>query len=377
LEHLDPLPWPILSDESGVVYIPFLNNIVEVKKNGITTINYKELKSHVVWKDQIIKREFNGMRNFHDSVFNVFMKNIANNDETRLNGFKSALGYLMHCHSSPSKGQAVILYDQAITNIKRPQGGTGKGIIAQALGQIRKVTKIDGKNYKSEDRFKFQQAELSTQIMSVDDPNANFDFTSLFSDLTDGLQIQKKHQQSIAFEREKSPKFLIPSNTILQAEGSSEKRRQYVLELSDHYSKQIINGDEEPIMTEHGCVFFDKDDWSEDEWSMFYAFMIDCVLYYLRNGLVNVKPLNVATNRLLQITSEEFVEWTNSQNFRPNILYNTNELFLDFRNTYLGEDSNFKQRSFSKQLKEYASIRGWNHSVKRSNGTQQFQFTVA
>lgn len=377
LEHLDPLPLPILSDGPDVSYVPFLNTIVEIKKEGIRTIGYRELNTHVVWKDQIIQRPFSGICEHSKSHFVKFLMNITENDEKRFSGFKSALGYLMHHYSSPSKGQAVLFYDQQITNFRHPQGGTGKGLIAQALSQIRKVTKIDGKHYKPEDKFKFQRVELSTQIVWIDDPKANFDFSDLFSCLTDGLTIEKKHMQSILCPPEKSPKFLIPSNSILGNEGSSNKRRQFPLELSDYYSKQIIKGDEEPIMQEHGCIFFDRQDWNPHEWDMFYSYMIGSILFYFQNGLVHVEPLNVAANRLAQLTTDEFYEWSMAKEFETGVIYNTGDLFAEFRNTYFGEDSNLKQRWFTNQLKEFASFKGWKHLVKRTNGKQQFEFTVA
>lgn len=376
LEHLDIVPKPILQDGPDVSYVPFRNTVVVITKDTIRTTPYNEMDGHVVWKDQIISKEYNGICNYDKSHFVRFVRNVTNRDEARFESFKSALGYLMNSHSLPSKGQAVILYDQTITDTRRPQGGTGKGLIANALKQVRCVIKIDGKRYNPEDRFKFQLVKPSSQIVWLDDPKPSFDFTDLFSCLTDGLTIEKKHQKSILIEPDRSPKFLLCSNSIIETQGSSNKRRQFILELSDYYSKQICKGNEEPIIAEHGCIFFDDNDWDQHEWDMFYSFMFDCTKCYLEKGLIYLDPLNVAANRLAQLTSDEFYEWSTAYDFEVQKPYNTKELFEEFRNIYFGEDSNLKQRWFTKQLREYAIANGWRHRAFRSNGQQLFEFAV-
>lgn len=377
LEHLNDLPKTVLHDDFDVSFIPFENVIVQITSSGIELVPYKDLKNFVVWKNHIISRHFNGLSEYTSSHFYRFLMNVSNQSTQRYNALISAMGYLMHNFNSPSKGQSVLLYDEDITNIRKPQGGTGKGIITQALKQVRNVAKVDGKNYKSEDRFKFQQVDPDTHIVCIDDPKPNFDFPDLFSGLTDGLTIEKKHQKSFLFSPEKSPKFIIPSNSILPGEGSSIRRRQYIIELSNYYSKQIQKGNEEPVIQEHGCVFFDKEDWDDHEWNMFYSLMINAIMYYLENGLVYCEPVNVGLNRLTQSTSEEFVEWCIDKNLELDLKYKTTELFTDFRDTYYGEDSNFKQRTFTMQLKDFAEYKGWEHHITRSNGDQIFWFTVA
>jgi hypothetical protein len=39
----------------------------------------------------------------------------------------TGIGYLMHHYFRESEGQAVILYDESITDLNTPMGGSGKG----------------------------------------------------------------------------------------------------------------------------------------------------------------------------------------------------------------------------------------------------------
>lgn len=68
---------------------------------------------------------------------------------------KTAIGYLLHFYCRESEGQAVIFYDEAVTDTRTPMGGTGKGVLMSAIKAIRNVAKIDGKHFKSENRFLF------------------------------------------------------------------------------------------------------------------------------------------------------------------------------------------------------------------------------
>lgn len=374
--HFQILPLEILSDEKEVSYLPFLNGVVRITSCESRLIPYEELIDQCVWKEQRIPRLFDPSTNGSECEFVKFLMNVTDHQGDRFTSFKSALGYLMHTYSHPSGGQAVVLYDKNI-DFNLPQGGTGKGVMANALKQIRFVTKIDGRRFKPGNQFNLQSVQSLTQIVWLDDVRQDFDFSTLFSSLTDGLTVERKHQSEILTPPEESPKILITSNSVFEIFGTSNKRRQFLLELSDHYSKQIKIGTEEPITAEHGGKFFDNDSWNQREWNNFYSFMIECIRFYLDNGLVACDTINVSMNRLSQATSVDFNEWTDAKAFVIDHKYETKPLFEEFILTYYGEDSKFSQRGFSKWLKAFAQTKGWRHRVTRSNGIQFFEFTVA
>lgn len=130
--------------------------------------------------------------------------------------------------------------------------------------------------------------------------------------------------------------MLISTNSIVKGEGSTNKRRQHIIEFSNYYQKFIINGLEEPIIQEHGCLFFDKEDWLEEEWNMFYNLMISGLTLYFQIGLHSYELKNVDQNKLIQSTNNDFNEWSTNQNFELNNQYLTTELYNDFQSTYYG-----------------------------------------
>jgi hypothetical protein len=161
----------------------------------------------------------------------------------------------------------------------------------------------------------------------------------------------------------------------LNNSGSSNKGRQYVVEFSNHYSKKIITGNEEPIVEEHNGLFF-SDNWSIEEWNLFYNWMLLAVMFYLKKGLVNQPLINTSKNRLLQTTEPEFVQWVDAQNFTTNEKYPTKNLFMEYVSTYYGESSKFPQKRFSKWVKLYAASLNWKYDSTRSNGIDYFIFKL-
>ena len=374
LEHLSPHTKPILRDTKDEAYFFFKNQIVKITKDGLQYLQYRTITNECIWRTQIIESDFDYNVEYKDCHFARFIKNVCNDEQDRITAFISAIGYLLHNYSHPSKGQAVIAYDEEITDLKNPMGGTGKGLLANAIKQLRNVAKIDGKKFDPSDKFKYQDITESTQVVWLDDVKPELGFETFHSVLTDGWSIEKKFKQQFYIKPEDSPKMFICSNAILNGKGTTNKRRQSIIEFSNHYSKQIKVGNEEPIKKEHGCIFFANYDWDIQEWNMFFSFMLDCVKIYLSEGMQSYTYRGLNKNMLIQSTSEEFYNWVEEQNFEVNKQYETKEKFEDFKITYYGIESDFKQRGFTNWLKKFAESKEWKFTVKTSNATQYFSF---
>lgn len=376
LAHLYPLSKEILRDDAKTAYFPFKDAIVKVSKVKMELVRYEELGNKCVWKRHIIDRETPPIHSIEgvECKFGDFIWLVSGSDAERRSAFRTAIGYLLHTHTKPSEARAVLLYDEKRGNGSTPNGGTGKGVIAKAIGQIRMVTRIDGKGYRSDSQFKFQQVTHETQVVWLDDPKSDFSFSDLFSVISEGMTIEKKNQTAFTINGERSPKVLLCSNTILSSKGTSHTRRQHVLELDDHYRTLMEQGDPEPIVTQHGGRFFDKDDWDKEEWSRFYLYMLLCARDYLIHGLMPFEPVNVAVNELIQQTSDKFVQWATEQEFQLATKYDTKKFFDEFRGVHCGDDPQFKQRGFTELLKQWAAFKGWKLEVKRSNSRSHFQF---
>jgi hypothetical protein len=378
LQHLNAHEVPFLKDTETSSFYAFQNGLVEVTSDAISDpVPFDSIGNKCIWESQIIKRDFVNVA--HDDVifeseFSKFISNVCNHDEKRVHSISSAIGYLMHGHSIPSLTKAVILNDEEVTGRDEPQGRTGKGIVAQSLMKLKPTIKIDGKEFITGDKFHFQRIEPSTQIAWLDDPKPDFEFSVIFSAITDGLTVERKFLPQIYFEPSESPKWLISSNTVLNNAGSSNKGRQYVVEFSNHYSKKILTGNEQPIVEEHNGMFFDS--WSNREWNLFYNWMLVAVSFYLKYGLADQPLINTSKNRLLQTTEPEFVAWVDDQSFITEKLYPTKSMFADYVSTYYGDSSKFPQKRFSKWIKQYASSVNWKYDSTRSNGIDYFIFKL-
>lgn len=374
LEHLPNHEGEILRDTKDKAYFCFKNTIVEVDKNGPTLVPYSSLLGKWVWEDQIIDRDIELATDVTNSHFLRFIFNVCNQEDDRIFSMFSAIGYLLHNHSSPTLGQAVIAYDEELSDRDNPMGGTGKGLFANALKQIRSVVKIDGKKFDSSDRFRYQDVSESTQIVWLDDIKPNFSFSTFHSVLTDGWSVEQKYKGQFFIDPNDSPKLYLCSNSILTGGGTTNVRRQHIIEFSNHYSRQIKKGNEEPIKTEHGCIFFD--DWNSQEWNMFYTFMLMCVTHYLKEGLMTYEHRGLKKNTLLQATSEDFYTWTAEQEFITNVWYGTKKLYELFIKLCYGGKADLQQRGFTNWLRIYASCNGWELKTKASNSIQLFSFAA-
>lgn len=356
LELLEEDNTPEMRDTKTAAYFPFKNTVVKVTRQGIETIEYSDLQNLVVWESHINKHDYNSPNNNSTGMFEQFIINVSNNDPERVKAVKTGLGYVLNAHNSSSQGQAVILYDEEITDLKNPKGGTGKGLIIQALGKMRATSVISGKHYNADDKFAFQNVDQTTQIIAIDDLKPEIPFESFFSNLTDGLTIEQKFKATIKLSAEKTPKFIFTSNSILGGGGSSTRRRQFILELSNYYSKNIEAGNEKPIITQHGCEFF-GDEWNGTEWNSFFSFMLNCVRDYLTSGLCTYKLVGVERNRLVQTLGDDFTDWIEEQDFIPGMGYETAVYYQSYKSAFDPFNDRFKQRNFTNLLKKYAGIK--------------------
>jgi len=260
----------------------------------------------------------------------------------------------------------VILSDETINSSEEANGGTGKTLIAQAIGKMRTMVIKDGKHLKGSDRFIYQDVDDSTDILLVDDVQPDFRFDSMFPALTTGIQRERKYEQKTFIPYERSPKIIIATNYALGGPiGSSTERRKFEIEISNFYGLDFTPYDH------YGHQFFR--DWTSDEWNRFYSFMFECVRLHLERGLVKYSRLNTVRKRLIQSTSESFVEFVEN-NIEVSGRYEKRAV----RDMYVEEYNirDLSQHMFTKWLSRYCAITGLVLNAQRSNGLDYFTFEV-
>lgn len=358
-----------LSDTKDAMFFPYKNGVVKVTKNEIRIIPYSQLTGICIWKGHIIDRYF--VQCSEKSMYELFMQNVSNNEPQRIMAMRCAIGYGLHRYYNEVNTKSIILYDEEITDASSANGGTGKGLYVNALSKLRKTETIDGKKFDSSDKFNLQSVSEETEIVFFDDIRHDFDFERFNSILTNGWEVEAKHQQTLRIPLKDSPKMVIASNSILKCkDGYTAERRQYILEFSNFYSK-LKKQSNTPVIYVHGCEFFYE--WDDKEWLRFDNYMMESCKLYLSKGLPIVETKNVAYNRLLQETSKEFIEWAKEKEFKPNEMYLFKTYFESFKSDCMGNQSDVSVSKFGSWMKFYSKAYKLEYDAQRYNGLTYFK----
>lgn len=342
-------------DTKEECYLYYRNCAVQITKDGLNEIDYLDLDGYV-WKNQIIDRDFISY-DHHKSEFRTFIWYISGQDMSKYNSFKSIIGYLLHSYKTSSKNKAIILNDETISD--NPNGGSGKGLLWNALSKMKKVSMIDGKTFEFSKSFPYQTVSTDCQILVFDDVKKNFSFESLFSVITEGITLEYKGQDAIKIPVEKSPKILITTNYTIGGVGGSFDRRKMEVELSDYFNSKRSPEDV------FGHMLFD--DWNADEWKRFDNYMINCLQEYLTNGLLSHDFNNLETRKFIKITNMEFYEWSKDGNISHNRRIYKGNLYNDFISEY-PDYGNGKYKLSQKRFRSYLEEYGNFYNLKYFEG---------
>ena len=320
-----------IADTKDASYLYYKNCAVKISKEGVITLDYLDLGGYV-WKDHVIDRNFNICDVTGKCDFKKFVSNINGGDEQRVKSMESTLGFLMHGYKNLSFCPAIILNDEVISD--NPEGGTGKGLLMNALSKMKKLVVIDGKSFAFERSFAYQLVSADTQILCFDDVRKHFDFERLFSVVTEGLTLEKKNKDAIKIPFSRSPKIAITTNYAIKGAGNSFARRKWELELHQYYTKEFTPLDE------FGKLMFG--DWNDEDWCEFDNYMIGCLTNYIKTGLVKSKFVNLKIRQLSAETCHEFIEWCGLVDthhnrevmLQPDTRLYKNELYSNFVDEY-------------------------------------------
>lgn len=366
-------------DKDNESYFYFKNGFIVANKSGWIFKSYSELEGYI-WKTQIkqhtikalnTEKDFEAVSNFE---FVSFCRNICSNKKNdfhkdRFNALISGLGYALHDNNSLAQKVALV-FCEANPDIEKSEGGTGKGILLTAIGCLRNIAQIDGKQLEDKNRFAFQKVKLSTQIMLLQDVEKTFNFERLYSAITDGLQVEKKNKEQFTFEANNSPKIIITSNYAIKGNSTSDKRRRHEIELSNYYNLNLTPADE------FGRRFFD--DWTADDWNLFYNFMFSCVSVYLKileannfkSGLLAYEN-NTELKRFITDTGQDFYDFA-VREIKTDITYVTPELRNKFYDYYGYTTKVYTERRFAQSVKKFADFMKYEYTETTKNNHRAF-----
>ncbi|MFT7034802.1 MAG: hypothetical protein ACJA2S_003320 [Cyclobacteriaceae bacterium] len=300
LKLLKTVDIPIDKDSMDSSWFYYQNMAVKVTKEKIEQVQYANLP-HKIWDSRILKRDYMPADGTQ-SDFYTFLFNLAGQNNERFVALLSIMGYLLQRFQNKSVTKAVILVDENMSFDGQANGGSGKTLITEALGKMRELVGMDGKSMKTDSWFKNQRIEKTTSIVRYDDVQRNFSLEILYSMITSGITVERKHKDEFYIAPEDAPKIVISSNYPVKGTGgSTDIRRRCEYEVANYY-----NADHQPI-DDFKKHFFD--DWNEEEWGQFDSLMIYCVQIFLQKGLIIPDPINLVKNKLVNDTCPEFVEY--------------------------------------------------------------------
>lgn len=348
-------------DNSSWFY--FKNSACQVTKKSMRTLEYKDFQGKI-WKNRILKRKFWMLGDNKESQFQQFCFNISRKNEERFEALCSVIGYLLHRCQDLKNPRAVILVDETISSDGTANGGTGKSLLIQAIGKLREVVVMDGKSIKTNSWFKNQRITRTTDVIFYDDVTKDFSLEELYSMITTGITVEKKHRDELYIPPEDAPKICVSSNYIVNgAGGSTDIRRRCDFEIANHYSEKHRPFDE------FKTTFFTG--WDDLEWNRFYHFMLGCVQVYLNKGLIIPDPINLKVNTLINATCQEFVAFVNTGVIEINS-WNSKKTTLELIKEEYPNLSMLTPHQLTKWFKEYARQTDLIYDDRKSGPKYEF-----
>lgn len=365
-----------LRDTESVIYLPFKNVCLKITSDDIGVVQYRDLPDNSYIMANDIIDHYYVEPDKEEAEFSKFAKLITSFENTekaikRLRAYEGSVGYLISRYKTPAECPAIVYSDELMPGETpdRPQGGRGKGTTLRAIGLLRKVSTIPSHSFERNNRFAWQGVH-GTRVILLDDIPRNFKIDSIFSEITEGITIDRKYKIPVHIPFNDCPKFAITTNYSIKTPGVSALRRIHEVELSAYF------GYRRNIRDEFGHNFFD--DWSETEWHRFYGYMAHCCRWYLHAGLTRGTSSSITKKRLINETGEEFVSWFDEQISLGKINMRRWYSVSQIREEVVLADPDLDSRNFELShhrlrmwLEQYCQARGYHimFGRKRINGS--------
>jgi hypothetical protein len=347
-------------DTADTSFVYYQNAVVKTTKDEIVTLPYSDV-TDLIWTNQVIKRDI-VLSPESKGVFKTFIWKVSGEKPERYYTLKSVIGYLMHSYQNEAKPKAIIFNDEMISE-DIPNGGSGKGLIHRAIGHIKNVVIEDGKKFDSKSQFAYQKVNKDTQIFLMDDVPKHFNFESLFSIITEGMTVEKKGQDAYQIPFKESPKISITTNYTINGSGASHERRVFEVEIANYFNENWT-----PEM-EFKHLFFAE--WDAQEWAKFDNFMIRCVQFFLKNGLVQSDKVNLKYRKFRNEMGTEFIEFMELKKFDGSPL-NRKDFRDEFNRQYPNVAKFNTPQKFNKKVKDYCDFNQIAFEESKYNGVFVF-----
>jgi hypothetical protein len=354
LSLLDSKEIKTMKDTKDECFLFYRNCIVKVTKDKKETLSYQDCEISI-WKRQVINRDYKYV-DHHHSEYRKFIWLISGQNEKKYKSFQTVIGYLLHSYKTNSNNKAIIFNDEIISEV--PNGRSGKGIFWNALSHLRNVSNIDGKVFDFNKSFPYQTVATDCQILVFDDVKRGFQFENLFSLITEGITIEYKNKGSIKLSVKDSPKIIITTNYTISGDSASHNARKYEVEMSSYFNDEYTPKDE----FKHELF----NDWNDEEWARFDAYMMECIRIYMQSGLMEMPLKNLGIRKLLDNIGQEMYEFFD--NLEINVNLSIKDLYDKYLEIYPEKKNRVSQNSITKSIKKYAGFKEYECIISRPGG---------
>lgn len=305
-------PYAVTRDESGIFDI-------EIKDNSCLFFKYLINTSRIYWREELEKRLVNLSNEDREAykTLNRFSINGAKLSDAEISEQKQhlinkiySLGYLLHRYKDPSKPWAIFAMDNKLSEDGLSHGGSGKSIAYKAVRHFMKSVTFDGRNNKLFDNdHVFERVNQHTDYMLFDDANRSFQFDRMFSLVTGELIVNPKGTTQYELQFSDVPKTAITSNFTPNELSPTVLRRLLFTVFGDYYHHEN-NGEYNETRTvrdDFGKNLFD--DFTPEEWNLFFNFMATCLKTYLNFDKIEPPMKNVNIRALQNLMGMPFLTW--------------------------------------------------------------------
>ena len=279
----------------------------------------------------------------------------------------TSIGYLLCKYKVRGSAKAVYCME---TNILEEdegnhKGGTGKSFFIDSLKEVRKREFLNGQNMKDNNwQFVFQRIDYDTDIIHIDDLNSKIDLNRFLPDITGDLVINPKNTSEFVIPFDKAPKFAFTSNHAIKRFDDSLRRRIQFVSFSDYYhSANSESGlKERSPRTEFGRDLLKQYD--DHDWNLFYNFMLQCVVAYMRYGLIEPDMPDInARIRKAQI-GLDFLDWADDYfDDKFNQILDDEVCYLAYKAALSRKEESWaKKKTFTKKVIGWCEIRGYAYN---------------
>ena len=194
-------------------------------------------------------------------------------------------GYMLYRRKVASRSVAMMFLDNKIDEEGRCNGRSGKSFISNFITQCgRKVVRFDGRDTKNLfGSFQWERVTRDTDICYFDDCGKDFKLTSLYSQITGTMTVNRKNKESFELTSSETPKFMLSSNYVMPDFSPSTMERLLPEIQSDYYhGEQPETGEERWNIHDDFDMELHDEEYTEADWNADFNFAIDCCQDYLR-----------------------------------------------------------------------------------------------